>query len=273
VDVYLIHGIGPGSWEEARDRKIPEEYEQFRREGMIRSIGFSYHGNFEHFKQVVNARDWDMCQVQQNLLDREREVTDQVYEFIGENSVALVIMEPLRGGGLANAPAKVQEIYDTYPIKHTPAEWAFRYLISRPEVSAILSGMTTLEQLKENIAIFSKPDAIPRCMSGQENELLKQVKSAYDSIVSIPCTACNYCMPCPSGVRIPHIFSLFNDGSRLEYFATQRRRYMFLTQGGGDFTKCAGCGTCGPKCPQGIDVPSQLKNAHETLKGWTEVAG
>ena len=271
IDFYMIHAIGPGMWEEVKERKIIEEYEKFKNEGMIGGVAFSYHGTFPHFKEVMEYYDWDLCTVQQNFLDSDREVTDKVYDFMRNYKTAFVIMEPLRGGGLAGAPAKVQGAYDTYELKRSPAEWAFRYLADRPEINCILSGMSTLEQLKKNIAIFSKPDMLPHCLSFKEKDVIEKAKTAYKSIVTIPCTACDYCMPCPAGVNIPGMFNLYNDAIRFDYFDTQRRRYMFMTGAGRDFTKCTECGLCDTKCPQNIDVHKQLKHCHESLKGWVEV--
>ena len=275
LDFYMIHAIGPGTtWDAILNQKIIEEFDKFKSEGLIRGVAFSYHGNLPHFKEVINHYDWDLCTVLQNFLDTDREVTDQVYDFMKQHSdTALVIMEPLRGGALAGGPKKVYDIYDTYPKKRTPAEWAFRYLIDKPEISTILSGMSSLEQLKENIEIFSKPDAIPGCFTDDERKILAQVRDAYNSIVTIPCTTCGYCVPCPANVNIPGIFTFYNDGMRFEYFDSRRRSYMFMTNDGKDFTKCTGCGVCNTKCPQAFDVLGQLKVAHEALKGWVELPG
>lgn len=270
IDVYLIHNIHKGCWDEIKERKIYEEFEKFRAEGMIKSVAFSYHGGIDLFKEVLAAHPWDMCQVQQNLLDTDKEVTAESISLAGEKGCALVIMEPLRGGGLAGAPKAVKTLYDGFPVKRSPAEWAFRHLIDYPQVSTILSGVTTLEQLKENIEIFSKPDAVPNCLSEAERKLLSDVKSAYDSVVSIPCTGCEYCLPCPQNVNIPNAFAQYNNGMRFENFEQPKRSYWFATNFGTDAGKCVACGQCEPKCPQNIDIINQLKTAHQALKGWVE---
>jgi hypothetical protein len=271
LDYYMIHGIGPGKgWEDIKQRGIIEIYEKFKAEGLIRGVAFSYHGNFTHFKEVMEYYDWDLCTVQQNFMDAGREVTEGVYDYMANHRAALAIMEPLRGGALANAPAKVAEIYDAYPVKRPSAEWAFRYLIDKPRVNVILSGMNTLEQLKENIAIFSQADTGPGCLSTDERTILNQAKEAYESIVTIPCTQCDYCMPCPQNVSIPGILGGYNDGHRYGFFDPPRRGYMFTTRGGRSADKCNNCGECAKKCPQKIDVPALLKTAHETLRGWEE---
>ena len=270
IDVYLIHNINPACWDEVQRRDIYREYEKFRDEGLIKAIGFSYHGDAELFQQVLDAYPWDMCQIQQNFLDTDREATETAYTLAGQKGCALVIMEPLRGGGLAKASSAVQALYDDYPIKRSPVEWAFRHLLDYEPVSTILSGVTTMEQLKENIAIMSQPDAIPGCLSAADINLLRNVKAAYDAISIIPCTDCEYCMPCQHGVDIPRVFGLYNDAVRFENFDPSKRGYWFAALMGCDVSRCRECGDCIQKCPQRIDVMSQLKFAHHALSGWIE---
>ena len=269
IDVYLIHNIHAACWSEIQRRKIYEEYEKFREEGMIKAIGFSFHGGFDLFREVLNAHPWDMCQILQNLVDVDKEATEEAITLAGEKGCALVIMEPLRGGNLAQTPKAVKELYDSFPIKRTPVEWAFRHLMNYPQISVILSGMSTLEQMKENIEIFSKPDAVPGCLSEEEKTLLAKVKAAYDSIVTIPCTGCEYCMPCPQGVNIPRIFSLYNDAIRYENFEQSKRAYWFMSKEEGA-DRCEECGECESKCPQSIEIIDQLKTARQALEGWIE---
>ena len=270
LDVYLIHNIGAASWEEIKNNKIIEEYEKFRSEGLIRAIGFSFHGKYPAFREVLDFYDWGMCQIQQNFIDVDHEVTEEAIRAAGKKGCALVIMEPLRGGGLATATKRIKAIYDEYPIKRSAVEWAFRHVIDYSEVSTVLSGVTTMEQLKENIEIFSKEDAIPGCLSPEERGTLKRAKAAYESSPSIPCTNCGYCLPCPHGVDIPGAFSKYNEGFMFENFEQPKRSYMFQGRGKGDASFCQACGVCEEKCPQHIGIIKQLKVAHEALKGWIE---
>lgn len=270
IDVYLIHNIQASAWEDIKKRKIIEEYEKFKEEGLIGAIAFSYHGEFEPFKEILEFYPWSMCQVQQNLLDCDKEVTEEGIKLAGKQGTALVIMEPLRGGGLANAPDDVQAIYDQYPIKRSPAEWAFRYMYNHPEVSTILSGVTTMEQLKDNIRIFSQPDALPGVMSAEEMDIVQRAKAAYESRVTIPCTGCEYCMPCPKGVDIAGIFHKYNTGMMFRNFDNPQRTYMFTRNAGQDVSKCIACGACMTKCPQHIKIIDQLRVAHAALDGWNE---
>jgi predicted aldo/keto reductase-like oxidoreductase len=161
-------------------------------------------------------------------------------------------------------------MYDAHPVKRRGADWAFRHLLDYPEVSCILSGMTTMEQLKENIGIFSADDAKPGCLSAGDKALIAKLRDRYAALRSIPCTGCRYCTPCPNGVDIPNAFSLFNDGVSFENFDQPRRGYSFAVKGKSDASQCVECGQCEEKCPQKIAIIEQLKTAHEKLKGWIE---
>ncbi|MDR1220632.1 MAG: aldo/keto reductase [Treponema sp.] len=270
IDMYLIHNIQKHSWEDIKKRKIIEEFEQFRSEGLIRGIGFSYHGQYPAFKDILGFYDWDMCQIQQNFMDTEREATEEAIFQAGKKGCALVIMEPLRGGSLAFPPDPIKAVYDAHTPQRTPVEWAFRHLLNYPQVSCVLSGMTTLEQLKRNIEIFSRADAVPGCMSEEDKKMLAQVKAKYDSIVTVPCTGCEYCMPCPQSVGIPEVFSLYNEGAMFGAFDQPRRGYMWTTRFHHEASRCVACGACEKKCPQHIEIIKNLQIAHEALKGWLE---
>jgi predicted aldo/keto reductase-like oxidoreductase len=246
------------------------EWEQFNKEGLIRAIGFSYHGDEKTFLDIIGHYDWDMAQIQQNFLDTEAQATERGIKACGKKGIACVIMEPLRGGGLASPPAAVQALYDAHPVKHSGAEWAFRHLLDYPEVSCVLSGLSTLAQVEDSVRIFSEKDAVPGCLSADDKALLARAREKYNALRPIPCTACKYCMPCPNGVNIPNAFTLYNDGFSFTEWSQSKRAYSFATKGKSDASLCAECGLCETKCPQKIAVMKELKVAHEKLKGWVE---
>ena len=270
IDFYLLHRIMPASWQDIQEQEIFRELDTFKREGLIRHVGFSYHGDCETFKDVAQKYPWELCKVQHNMLDIHREVTPAGIEFAGKLGLGVAIMEPLRGGGLSHAPKVVKAVYDSAPQQRTPTEWAFRHLVNMPEISVIVSGMSNMEQLKQNLAMFSRPDMLPACLSPGEKETIANARAAYESIVTIPCTACNYCIPCPASVQISNIFTQYNDAHRFEHFDQPRRTYMFAKNANGDATKCTSCGVCLEKCPQEIDIVGQLQVAHKALDGWME---
>jgi predicted aldo/keto reductase-like oxidoreductase len=275
IDIYLIHNIGKSTWEETKKQKIIEEYEKFRSEGLIRGIGYSYHGEYPCFKEVLDFYDWGMCQIQQNLIDIDHEATEEGIRQAGKKGCALVIMEPIRGGSLATPPDAVREIYKGYKVdgkavNRSPVEWAFRHVLNYPEVSTILSGVSDLDQLKENIEIFSKDDAVPNCLNAEEKKIIAQVREKYLSLKSVPCTGCEYCLPCPKGVNIPQVFSKYNDGIMFNTFEPARRSYSFQVKGKADASLCVECKACESKCPQHIEIVKELKTSHDKLKGWIE---
>jgi hypothetical protein len=270
LDTLLIHGIGPGIWQRLQDDGVFNLYEKLREEGLIRRVGFSYHGNFTHFKEVVDRYPWEVCLVMHNMLDIDREVTAEGIPYAASKGIAVTVMEPLRGGGLCYAPRPVAAVYDAAPQKRTPTEWAFRYLADFPGAASIVSGISNMEQLKANLAIFSQQDMLPGHLAPDEKETITKARQAYESIVTIPCTGCNYCLPCPQRVGIPNTFKLYNDGHRFEFFDQVRRSYMFARRGGSGAEKCNECGVCVDKCPININIPAELKTAHAKLGGWDE---
>ena len=271
IDMYLLHRIMPPSWNAIQQREIFKEFENFKREGLVKHIGFSFHGDVDTFKDVAARYPWEMAMVQHNMLDLTREVTKEGVTFAAGLGLGVAIMEPLRGGGLAFAPEGVKAVYDKggHP-NRTPAEWAFRYLTNMPEISVVVSGMSNMAQLQQNIAMFSQADMVPNALSPGEAQTLLDARDAYNAIVTIPCTACNYCIPCPSGVQIPHIFAQYNDAHRFGHYDQPRRGYLFAKNNKGDFSHCTGCGLCLAQCPQEISIIEQLETAHNFLDGWKE---
>ncbi|MCL1842903.1 MAG: aldo/keto reductase [Defluviitaleaceae bacterium] len=274
IDVYMLHRIIPEAWENIQNEGIFDFFDKFKREGLIKHIGFSYHGEYATFTDVVKKYPWEMCMVQQNMLDIDAEVTQAGLDCAGNAGLGVTIMEPLRGGGLSYAPAPVKPIYERYEKEHnitrTPTEWAFRHLTNSVHVSSVVSGMNNAAQLKENVKMFSQPTMLPFCLTDAEKDTISAAREAYKSIISIPCTTCNYCIPCPQGVQIPGIFVNYNDFRMFEHSQQPRRSYMFTSRAGGDATKCNNCGKCVKKCPQKINIPQDLQAAHEVLKGWHE---
>lgn len=267
LDVYLIHSIQPPYWEDIKAFDAIGEYEKFRQEGLIKNIAFSYHGDFETYKKIVDYYDWDMVQIQQNILDVNDQATSEGIRYAGKKGMAVVIMEPLRGGGLAQPPKEVAALYEQYPEKRTAVEWAFRHLYDFPEVSVILSGVSTMEQLKDNIRIFSGEDVKPNCLTEADKKLLANVKAAYEARAGINCTACEYCQPCPMGVEIPRLFKAYNSGMMYDNMNFGKGSYAFAKRNGADASKCVECGACENVCPQNLEIIELLKKVRAELDG------
>jgi len=208
-----------------------------------------------------------VCQIQYNFMDTEVQAGTAGLRYLGEKGLAVVIMEPLRGGRLAQAPEDVQEVWDSAPVQRTPAEWALRWVWDDPDVDVVLSGMGTLEQVKENVRSADEGEA--GTLSQEELALFGQVRQVYLDRTKIPCTACRYCMPCPTGINIPLVFELYNDAALYGNEDREKMQYQ-LSLGMGSTVRasaCSKCFLCLDKCPQHINVTQGIIDAAEMLEG------
>jgi len=263
VDFYLLHALNRDSWNKVRDLGALRFLDDMQKKGKIRYPGFSFHDKFDVFVDILNAYDWKLAQVQMNIMDENNQATMEGIRLAGEKGVGIVIMEPLRGGSLARTPEDVQAVYDAFETKRSPVEWAFRYLYDRPEVITILSGVSTMEQLEDNIRIFA--DAQANCMNEAEKKLICTVRETYLSRMKVGCTGCEYCMPCPKGVRIPRIFRSYDESLIYNNPDAFKGYYEKLKADGVDAAQCVQCGKCEKLCPQHIHIREQLKAIAEVF--------
>ena len=263
VDFYLMHGINKEKWEYFKSIGAPEFFDDMKREGKIRYKCFSFHGPYEDFEYVLNDWDWDMVQIQYNFMDVDNQAGTKGLELAGRKGIPVVIMEGLLGGRLAKAPANVQKLYDEFPVKRSPVEWAFRWLCNHPEVSVVLSGCNEAEQIDDNLRIFDTVDS--GIMSGEELKLMEDVRAAYISRTKIGCTGCRYCMPCPNGVDIPGIFSVWNKTSLYDTDPDQDWDLRQIREKDHGADRCVGCGACEAACPQHLNIIESLQTAWREL--------
>jgi hypothetical protein len=266
IDVYLLHGLNQGNFDRVKKHDGTRFLDEMYAKGKIKYKGFSIHGDPDLFKEVIDYYNWDMCLIQLNYLDMHHQVGVDGLRYAAGKGLSVAIMEPLKGGLLSEkVPEDVKKLFSDYPVKRSPAEWAFRWLYDMPEVSVVLSGVNAMEQLQENIRIFNEASA--SSISKDEEHLIEAAKDIFSRKVKIACTGCRYCMPCPAGVDIPDIFKLYNDISLFDNLDFSRIIYnLVATEAGKDASKCLECGSCIPHCPQGIDIISKLKEAHSILK-------
>ncbi|MCH5273225.1 MAG: aldo/keto reductase [Lachnospiraceae bacterium] len=269
VDYYLMHMLTDvKTWERLKSLGVEEWIREKKESGAIRQIGFSYHGNSDMFCRLLDAYDWDFCMIQYNYLDEHSQAGRAGLQYAASKGIPVMVMEPLRGGRLANnLPEKAKKLFDNYEIKHTPAEWAFRWLWNQPEVTCVLSGMNSLEMVQENVRNAS--DAQAGEFTEKEEALLKRVVEAINEKMKVGCTGCGYCMPCPKKVDIPGTFAVYNkrytDGKSKAF-----QEYMLCTVLRKDSTSasnCVECGKCEAHCPQHIEIRRELKNARKALEG------
>jgi len=268
VDFYLLHGLHRPAFDELQKMGIIPWLEGKMAKGQIGCVGFSFHDELDYFKKVVDAYDnWTFCQLHFNYMDVDYQGGRKAIEYGASKNLGVFIMEPLRGGQLAQKPPEVvAKVWAEAKTKRSPVEWALRWIWSYPEVSMILSGMSTMEQVKENVAAAEK--AGNSKLTKAEVALIDKVRQAYKDLRPIPCTGCRYCMPCDQNVEIPGIFSIYNE---LKMYGDTRIvgfRYgdgMWAIGKDRNAANCIACGKCEERCPQHIQISDWLKTVHEEL--------
>jgi predicted aldo/keto reductase-like oxidoreductase len=269
IDYYLLHGLNDGQWKKMLDLGVLEFLDKAKAAGKIRNAGFSFHGDGRTFKEIIDAYDWVFCQIQYNFLDETNQAGTEGLRYAASKNIAVMVMEPLRGGMLATKlPKEVEEIYRRAVPQRSAAEWALRWVWNHPEVTVVLSGMNDEKHIAENLKTCE--DALPDSMTPAELATIEAVAASYRRLVKVGCTGCAYCMPCPSGVNIPMCFAQYNDyhmGNSL----MARGFYGMMLMGGmgtkADASLCTSCGKCAKACPQHIAIPSELKKVNSTLGG------
>ena len=266
VDFYLLHGLGRQTWSKMKEMGALGFLDKILRDGRVRFVGFSFHDDVRIFKEIVDAYDWALCQIQYNYLDRKYQAGQEGLEYAAGKGLGVVVMEPLRGGRLAVAgqiPEKVQTIWDSAPEKRSPAEWALRWVWDHPGVSTALSGMNSMAQLQENLEIAAEGRA--HSLSPKDLTLIDRVAETYQKMLTIECTSCSYCLPCPQGVNIPHNFRLYNDHHMFKDQEINFLLYNRMTAPEQRASNCSECGECEQRCPQQIKIIEGLKKVHSVL--------
>ena len=266
IDYYLMHMLNDvHTWENLVKMGIADWIEEKKKSGQIRNIGFSFHGNTENFKELLDAYDWDFCQIQYNYLDEYSQAGRPGIEYAGEKGIPVIIMEPLRGGRLVNnLPPKAKELIRE--TGNTPASLGLRWLWNQPQVTVVLSGMNSMEMVEENLKLASQAE--PGCLTMEQLDLTTQVREEILKGIKVGCTGCGYCQPCPKNVDIPMAFHCYNlrytEGKKSGYWeyvqSTAMRRVTSSA------SQCVGCGKCEAHCPQHLPVRKYLKEAAKELE-------
>ena len=268
VDYYLMHHLTDvAMWEKLKKVGILEWIQEKKQSGAIRNIGFSYHGNTENFLKILNDYDWDFCQIQYNYLDEVAQAGKAGLQAAAAKGIAVMIMEPLRGGKLVNMlPDAAKKAMAESGRNWSAAEWGLRWLYNQSEVTVVLSGMNSLEMVEANCRTAS--DARAGALTAEDFETLEKVKRAIREKEKVGCTGCRYCMPCPKGVDIPGIFRCYNamfteskSGGRSQFIQT-----VGLTREPAFASQCIRCGKCEQHCPQSIPIREKLQEADRALR-------
>ena len=267
IDYYLMHMFTDyAEWVRLQNLGIEQWIARQKEEGRIRYIGFSYHGDTEMFLKILDAYDWDFCQIQYNYLDEHTQAGWTGLQAAAKKGIPVIIMEPLRGGKLVNLPEQAKQVLASHGKGYTPAELGLRWLWNQPEVTCVLSGMNSEEMVNENIRIAS--DAEPGHLTEEDMEIVAQIRQIIRQREKVGCTGCRYCMPCPKGVDIPGNFHYYNL-MYMEKKSSARKEFarnMGLRKEPGFATQCVGCGLCEKHCPQHLPIRQKLKEADRDLR-------
>jgi hypothetical protein len=266
IDFYLLHGLNATEWSKVRDLGVLKWAEGAIADGRIGHLGFSFHDSYAVFQEIIDAYDkWTLCQIQYNYMDEETQAGTKGLKYAHSKGLAVVVMEPVRGGRIAKPPEAVAKIWAGAPVQMTPAEWALRWVWNHPEVSIVLSGMSNMEQVIENVSYAEHSQ--PHNLTAEELAVVAQARDTYLALGPVSCTGCKYCMPCPNGVDIPRVFEFYNEAIIYNTAAQQRRMYTggraIKEEERGD--KCIQCEICLEKCPQKLQIPELLEKAHAFL--------
>jgi predicted aldo/keto reductase-like oxidoreductase len=261
LDIYLVHSLGSTSWSKMKELGVVKHLDGLRASGRIRYAGFSFHDEIKAFKQIIDEYNWDVCQIQYNFYDQDYQAGKEGLAYAAARGIGVVAMEPLRGGKLVDKiPAKVQALWDGATIKRSPVEWAMRWVWNHSDISTVLTGASSLAQLKDHTGMIK--DAAPNSLTAVELALFDRVREVYRTMLKIDCTGCAYCMPCPNGVNIPQNFQLYNDTFLFpgaEFNSFFYNQFMPPEQRAAG---CIECMACMEKCPQKIDIIKELKVVH-----------
>lgn len=263
IDFYLLHGLNRERWDKMRDLGVLKCAEQAIADGRIRYLGFSFHDKYSVFQEIVDAHNWTFCQIQHNYMDIENQAGTKGLRYAASKGLAVVIMEPLLGGKLVDPPAPIQEIWDTAARQRLPADWGLQWLWNQPEVSVVLSGMSTMEQVEQNVASAAASGV--HTLAEPELALFDRVRAKYNELSPIPCTRCEYCLPCPNGVAIPRVFAAYNEGVMYDKPDAMRRWYKQWIPAENQASACIQCLECEEKCPQNIPISDWMPVVQQVL--------
>lgn len=262
LDFYLLHGLNAKTWESSKGMDVLPFLDRAKSGGRVRHVGFSFHDTLAVFKEIADAYEWTMCQIQYNYLDEQYQAGKEGLKYAASRGIGVAVMEPLRGGKLARVPPTVERPLDSSVEKRRPAEWGLRWAWNHSEVATVLSGMSTLDQVQENIRFAEEGRA--DSLSADDLAIVRRARKAYRRLLKVDCTGCAYCMPCSSGVNIPMNFSLYNDVMTFSdpTGVMVYNAFMLPEQRA---SACVDCGECEEKCPQHIPIREELKKVHATL--------
>ncbi|MDY3917816.1 MAG: aldo/keto reductase [Candidatus Limivivens sp.] len=260
-DFYLLHCLDKDRWKKVQELEMIPYLEKMKAEGKIRFLGFSFHDDYETFEKILTSREWDFCQIQYNYIDKDIQAGDRGYALTEKLGVPLVIMEPIKGGFLSKLPQEVSAPFRAARPDDSISSWALRWVASKPNVHVVLSGMSAMDQVEDNLKTFEKFEPL----SEDEQKIVADVAKAIKARTKNGCTGCAYCMPCPNGVNIPRNFRIWNDYSMYGNEDNTRWAYFEDLKEDARADVCIGCGCCEDACPQNLSIRENLLQVAEEM--------
>jgi predicted aldo/keto reductase-like oxidoreductase len=261
IDFYLLHALWQDRWSHIQKMNVFAWADKARADGRIGHLGFSFHDSLPLFKEVLDAYDWVMCQIQYNFMNEDVQAGTKGLEYAAQKGLAVVIMEPLMGGLLATPPTDIRHTWNE--AGKNPVDLALQWLWNKPEVTTVLSGMSTLEHVQQNIASANRSGV--QTLSQADLDLIARVRKQYNELQAIPCTKCHYCMPCSQGVNIPRNFEIYNEGIAYTSLDLSKALYNWHFRESERANKCLACKVCEDACPQQIPISEWMPKVHTTL--------
>lgn len=260
IDIYLVHSVEAEAYDVMKDYEIDKWLDQKKAEGKIKYAGFSFHDDYELFEEIVDYYDWDMCQIQYNYIDENYQAGRKGLDLAQKKGLPVVIMEPLKGGRLAGKmPPQIEPMWADMSEGKSYVDWAFRWVADHPQVMTILSGMSSLDQMEDNIRIFR--DIEPCSLKEEDKAELRKIADKFNSLVEYGCTACQYCMPCPKGINIPKSIAFYNQLAIYDNTDSIHEEYSWMEP---DTAKeCVTCRKCENVCPQSLPISDIMKKCVE----------
>lgn len=264
IDFYLLHSLNRKQWTRIKELNVLDFADKALKDGRIKHIGFSFHDDLSLFKEIIDSYDWHFCQIQYNYMNENYQAGTEGLKYAASKNIPVIVMEPLLGGKLAKKPPKeIQDIWDKAAVKRKPAEWGLRWVLNHKEVAVVLSGMSDMKQVEENIKTAEA--ALPDSLTQEELDLIKEAAEKFQSRTAIGCTGCEYCMPCPNKVWIPYNFELYNDYYMYDTGERSKEMYRKLKEANEAASLCVQCGKCETACPQKLPIIETLKKVEMLL--------
>ncbi|WDV46728.1 aldo/keto reductase [Clostridiaceae bacterium M8S5] len=263
IDFYLLHSLGEKRWKQLVDLDVFKFMDYAKKSGKIKYMGFSFHDKFDAFVEILDSYDWDFCQIQLNYIDQMYQAGLKGLDYAYDRGIPVIIMEPIKGGSLAKGSEELDKLWNKMSMRRSPAQWALKWLFNNEKVMLVLSGMSEMKHVEENMLVADETK--PNQMTDRDLNVIEEIKKVFEEKSKVNCTGCDYCLPCPNNIPIPFLFKDYNNIFRFDD-KSGARRYKVISDRGDGVDACTACKKCEQMCPQHINIVEKLKELDEYYK-------